>query len=161
MQLNRRVAESDLLIYVNVNFVPMNGGHKSVATGLTDYARGARAPQAQDHPREPTATWSRRRASCYSSNARIDAIVDQHMKVFHIETALNNRMFGAPTEFLGKNEEDFTEVDRLKFQAMRFALSKMPRAGEAQAADARCPRPTRSSACTPARPSRCTRRRWS
>ncbi len=35
--LNRRAAESDLLIYVNINFVPMDGGHKSVAVGLCDY----------------------------------------------------------------------------------------------------------------------------
>ena len=31
--VNRRAAESDLLIYVNLNLVPMDGGHKSVATG--------------------------------------------------------------------------------------------------------------------------------
>src|SRR5947207_1461522 len=35
--LNRRAAESDLLIYANINFVPMDGGHKSVAVGLCDY----------------------------------------------------------------------------------------------------------------------------
>jgi hypothetical protein len=37
LSLNRRAAESDLLIYVNINFVPMDGGHKSVAVGLCDY----------------------------------------------------------------------------------------------------------------------------
>src|SRR6185503_7682914 len=37
LNLNRRAAESDLLIYVNINFVPMDGGHKSVAVGLCDY----------------------------------------------------------------------------------------------------------------------------
>src|SRR5580704_10935575 len=30
VEMNRRVAESDLVIYVNLNFVPMNGGHKSM-----------------------------------------------------------------------------------------------------------------------------------
>ncbi len=35
--LNRRVAESDLVIYVNINLSPMDGGHKSVAVGLCDY----------------------------------------------------------------------------------------------------------------------------
>src|SRR5438128_12128977 len=35
--LNRRAAESVLLIYCNINFVPMGGGHKSVAVGLCDY----------------------------------------------------------------------------------------------------------------------------
>ena len=37
LTLNRRAAESDLLIYVNINLVPMDGGHKSVAVGLCDY----------------------------------------------------------------------------------------------------------------------------
>jgi lactate racemase len=33
--LSRRAAESDLLIYLNINLVPMDGGHKSVAVGLS------------------------------------------------------------------------------------------------------------------------------
>src|SRR5258706_15458324 len=37
LTLNRRSAESDLLIYVNINIVPMDRGHKSVAVGLCDY----------------------------------------------------------------------------------------------------------------------------
>jgi hypothetical protein len=61
---------------------------------------------------------------------RQGAIVDQHMKVFHIETALNNRMFGNATAFLGKNEDEFSELDRLKYEGMRFALSKLPTAAK-------------------------------
>src|SRR5690606_21240097 len=34
VELNRRAVESDLVIYVNLNLVPMDGGHKSVAVGL-------------------------------------------------------------------------------------------------------------------------------
>jgi nickel-dependent lactate racemase len=37
LRINRRCAESDLVIYVNINLVPMDGGHKSVAVGLCDY----------------------------------------------------------------------------------------------------------------------------
>ncbi|MBA3785898.1 MAG: DUF2088 domain-containing protein, partial [Acidobacteria bacterium] len=37
LRINKRAIESDLLIYANINFVPMNGGHKSVAVGLCDY----------------------------------------------------------------------------------------------------------------------------
>src|SRR3989442_13685749 len=43
VRISRRAAEAALLIYLNVNFVPMDGGHKSVGTGLTDYL-GLRAP---------------------------------------------------------------------------------------------------------------------
>ena len=37
MELSKRAAESDLLVYVNVNLVTMDGGHKSVAIGLGTY----------------------------------------------------------------------------------------------------------------------------
>ena len=33
VNINRRAVESDLVIYVNINLVPMDGGHKSVAVG--------------------------------------------------------------------------------------------------------------------------------
>src|ERR1700716_3318909 len=35
--LNRRAAESDLVVYVNLPLVPMDGGHKSLSTGLGSY----------------------------------------------------------------------------------------------------------------------------
>jgi nickel-dependent lactate racemase len=37
VEINKRAAESDLLVYVNINLVAMDGGHKSVATGLASY----------------------------------------------------------------------------------------------------------------------------
>src|SRR6476661_9120441 len=37
VQMNRRAAESDLLVYVNINLVAMDGGWKSTATGLASY----------------------------------------------------------------------------------------------------------------------------
>jgi lactate racemase len=39
--LHKRAAESDLVIYVNLTLVPMDGGHKSMSTGLATY-RGIR-----------------------------------------------------------------------------------------------------------------------
>ena len=80
----------------------------------------------------PRATWSRRASALHRSTERIGRVIDKNLKVFHIETALNNRMFDGPTAFLGKKEEDYTEFDRLKFQGMKYALSKLPRRGEAE-----------------------------
>src|SRR4029453_724067 len=37
VEINKRAAESDLVVYVNINLVPMDGGHKSTATGLASY----------------------------------------------------------------------------------------------------------------------------
>ena len=37
VETNKRAADSDLVIYVNINLVPMDGGHKSVGVGLCGY----------------------------------------------------------------------------------------------------------------------------
>ncbi|MGH3514814.1 MAG: lactate racemase domain-containing protein, partial [Pseudonocardiaceae bacterium] len=38
VEINRRAAESDLIVYVNITLTAMNGGSKSVAVGLASYA---------------------------------------------------------------------------------------------------------------------------
>jgi hypothetical protein len=50
------------------------------------------------------------------------------MNVFHVETAINNRMYTGTLDFLLKNEDDFTSFDRLKFETIRRTMSKLPRA---------------------------------
>src|SRR5205814_7352677 len=96
VETNRRAAESDLVIYVNINLVPMDGGHKSVGVGLCGYEslKAHHTPKAiveSDSFMDPD------RSALAHSVGRIGRVVDQHMKVFHIETALNNRMFTGPT----------------------------------------------------------------
>src|SRR5581483_6016323 len=58
---------------------------------------------------------------------RLGKIVDKELNVFHIETAINNRMYKGDMDFLLKNEDDFTAFDRMKFEAMRYTMSKLPR----------------------------------
>jgi hypothetical protein len=59
---------------------------------------------------------------------KLGKIVDETLNVFHIETAINNRMYGADMDFLLRNEDDFTAFDRMKFEAMRYTMGKLPRA---------------------------------
>jgi nickel-dependent lactate racemase len=54
VELNRRAVESDLVIYVNLNLVPMDGGHKSVAVGLCGY----RSLRAHHNPKTMRDCWS-------------------------------------------------------------------------------------------------------
>ena len=75
VNINRRCVESDLVIYVNINLVPMDGGHKSVAVGLCDYEslrphhepetiravgqlHGSEAIDAEHEGRAPGRAWS-------------------------------------------------------------------------------------------------------
>src|SRR5438034_3726557 len=126
LSLNRRAAESDLLIYCNINFVPMDGGHKSVAVGLCDY-ESLRAHHDPQTIRDSDSYMDPARSELANKCARLGKIVDQELNVFHIETAINNRMYKGDMDFLLRNEDDFTAFDRMKFEAMRYRMSKLPR----------------------------------
>ena len=124
VRINRRAAESDLLIYINITLVPMDGGHKSVGVGLCDYPtlRAHHTPQAilaSDSYMDPD------RSELAHSCNRIGRIIDKHLKVFHIEMAINNRMFDPVTEFLSQNEDHYSEADKIKLKAFKYALSKL------------------------------------
>jgi nickel-dependent lactate racemase len=125
IEVNKRAAESDLVIYVNLNFVPMNGGHKSMAVGLCGYE----SLKAHHNPTkivESNSYMDPPNSAIGHSMNRQGKVIEQTLKIFHIETVLNNRTFDGPLDFLMKNEDDFTEADRLKFQGMKWALDKLP-----------------------------------
>ncbi len=125
VELNRRAAESDLVIYVNLNFVPMNGGHKSAGVGLCGY-ESLKAHHTPKKIVESDSFMNPPASAISHSMGRQGRVVEKAVKIFHIETVLNNRTFDGPMSFLMKNEDDFTETDRLKFQGMKWALDRLP-----------------------------------
>jgi hypothetical protein len=125
LNLNRRAAESDLLIYVNLNFVAMNGGHKSVAVGLCDY-------ESLRHHHNPSTI---RASDSYMDPAgsklahditRLGKVAHKALDIFTIETTVNNRMFDRNLDFLMKNEDDLTGKERLLSKALVAATAKLP-----------------------------------
>jgi lactate racemase len=126
VRVNRRAAESDLLIYVNINLVPMDGGSKSVGVGLCDY------PTLQAHHTPQTilacdSYFDHTRSAMTRSCNRIGKIVNQHLRVFHIETVLNNRMFDPRMAFFVKNEDRYSAYDKAMFGVVRAGLRMLPR----------------------------------
>ncbi len=122
VELNKRAVDSDLVIYVNLNFVPMDGGHKSVAVGLCGY----RSLRAHHNPKVMRACHSYMDPSSSAlatSVERMGRIANQKLNVFTIETTINNRMFDRPLEFLAKNEDELTSVEKSSLRALRFTLS--------------------------------------
>jgi lactate racemase len=125
VEINRKAAESDLLIYVNLNFVPMNGGHKSVAVGLSGY----RSLQAHHNPkilRQCDSYMDPAKSKLSEVFARQGRIVNKVLNVFTIETTINNRMFDKPLEFLSKNEDEWTGAERAGAKALLFTLQRTP-----------------------------------
>jgi nickel-dependent lactate racemase len=125
VELNKRAVDSDLVIYVNLNLVPMDGGHKSVAVGLCGY----RSLQAHHTPKTMRACHSYMDPSSSAlaeSVTRMGRLTNKHLNVFTIETTINNRMFDRPLEFLHKNEDDLGGAEKQALRALIFTLDKLP-----------------------------------
>ena len=127
VEINKRAAESDLLIYVNINLVAMDGGHKSVATGLASYRslRHHHNPKTMTHSKSVMHAPS---SELHSANWRMGQLIkDAGIKIFQIETTLNTDTFPANFSFLQKREWEWTLKDRLSFAATSRALDLAPR----------------------------------
>jgi hypothetical protein len=122
----RRAVESDLLIYVSITLVPMSGGHKSVTVGLTGY-EGLRAHHNPDTIRASMSYMDPARSELTRRIDRMGLIVQEHIKVFHVEATLNNDLFGSPLAFLARDEDNWSVADHMAFSALRGTLAGMPR----------------------------------
>jgi len=127
VEINRRAAESDLLVYVNVNLVAMDGGHKSVPVGLASYR------SLRHHHNTQTMVHSRsfmdpEHSALHSSTVRMGRLLSQHLKIFTIETTLNNATFPSSYGFLLKREWEWSVRDQATALASRQALALAPAA---------------------------------
>ena len=125
VELNKKAVESDLLIYVNLNLVPMDGGHKSVTVGLCGY-KSLTAHHNPQTMRNCHSYMDPKSSALATSVERMGKITNKHLNVFTIESTVNNRMFDRPLEFLHKNEDDLTGTERAALKALTFTLSKVP-----------------------------------
>ena len=125
VEINRRAAESDLLVYVNINLVAMDGGHKSVPVGLGSYR------SLKHHHNVHTMLDSRSfmdpgHSGLHGSCARMGRLLAQHLKVFTIETTLNNDTFPRAFGFLNKREWEWSLFDQANMLAAKKANEKAP-----------------------------------
>ncbi len=126
VEINKRAAESDLLVYVNINLVAMDGGWKSTATGLASY-RSLRHHHNPDTMERSHSFMDQHRSELHKSNWRMGKVmVDSGVKVFQIETTLNSETFPPPFEFLSKREWEWKGRDRALFVATSKTLARTP-----------------------------------
>jgi hypothetical protein len=126
VEINKRAAESDLLVYVNINLVSMDGGHKSVATGLASYKslRHHHNVRTMQHSRS---FMDQHRSELHSSNWRMGRhIAASGVKIFQIETTLNTDTFPDQFKFLQKREWEWKARDRAAFLAVSKSLERTP-----------------------------------
>ena len=126
--MNKRAAESDLLIYVNLNIVSMDGGWKSTATGLSGYS-GIKHHHNVKTMRESKSFMDRHSSELHHSNWRQGEVIKNHgPRIFQIETTINNNTFGydGALSLLQKREWEWTAKDRITFMGMKKGLDLMP-----------------------------------
>src|SRR5207253_4884066 len=81
VEISRRAAESDLLVYVNINLVAMDGGHKSVPVGLGSYR------SLRHHHNVQTMLNSRsymdpENSALHGSASRMGRLLAEHLRIF-------------------------------------------------------------------------------
>jgi hypothetical protein len=123
--LSRRAAESDLVVYVNLTLVPMDGGHKSLATGLGSYR------SVRPHHNVKTLLGSRSYmnppdSALHHSCIRQGQLIEDTVRVFHIETTVNNHSFPTMANFMQKRETDWTASDQATFLAIKQLTDVAP-----------------------------------
>ncbi len=125
VEINRRAVESDLLIYVNINLVTMDGGHKSVPVGLATY-KSVKHHHTSQMMLHDSSYMDPPASDFHRSCERMGEVVAKAVKVFTIETALNGDTFSHLLGFLQKREHSWSLLDRISYHGMRSALKLAP-----------------------------------
>ncbi|HEX2424443.1 MAG TPA: lactate racemase domain-containing protein, partial [Actinomycetota bacterium] len=128
VEINKRVAESDLVVYVNINLVAMDGGDKSVPVGFASYR------SVKPHHNVETMLHSRSymdprpgRSAIHDSCARMgDVIRNAGVRIFQIEATLTNDVFPDPFGFMNKREWEWSVKDQATYLAARKANEMSP-----------------------------------
>ena len=125
VEVSRRVAESDLLVYVNLNLSSMDGGNKSITTGLTTY-RTLRHHHNADTLLHSRSYMDPPSSALHHSIDRMGALVEESLNVFKIETTLNTNTFPPVLGHLQKPEAEWKVWERGVFAVNRRAMGMMP-----------------------------------
>lgn len=125
VEINRRAAESDLIVYVNVTLTAMSGGDKSVSVGLASY-RSLRAHHNVHTLRHSKSFNDPPSSAMHHSYARMADVLGEHINVFTIETTLNNDTFPSQLGFLNKREWEWNLKDQATYLAVKRANDLTP-----------------------------------
>jgi len=116
VELNRRAAESDLVVYVNITLSAMSGGPKSVSVGLASY-RSLRHHHNVHTLRNSRSFNDPVNSAMHHSYERMARLIDPNIRVFTIEATLNNDVFPPAVRFLNKREWEWNIGDQLSYLA--------------------------------------------
>jgi lactate racemase len=126
LEISKRAADSDLIVYVNINSVAMDGGWKSITTGLASY-RSLSHHHNPETLQNTRSLMDRHKSDLHKSVWRMGTLLrDNGPKIFQIETTLNTDMFPSPFGFINKREWEWTPRDRAIYLGTTKSLNRTP-----------------------------------
>ena len=126
LEISKRAADSDLIVYVNINSVAMDGGWKSIITGLASY-HSLSFHHNPETLQNTKSLMDRHKSDLHKSVWRLGKVMREcGPQVFQIESTLNTDMFPSPFDFLSKREWEWKAKDRATFLATTKSLSRTP-----------------------------------
>ena len=125
VEMHKRSATSDLLIYVNLNLVALNGGHKSVGVGLVTY-RCVRSNHNFEHQFNSRSFNDPPRSRMHETINRIGRYIEKHVKVFHIEMTVNTDTFPHYLGYMQKQELEWSFLEKAMARIAKHSLDLTP-----------------------------------
>ena len=92
VQICKEMMEADLVIYVNINYVSMDGGYKSYATGMVHY-NSLKHNHDSGTLRKTKSLYDPAKSQMHRSFERIGKMINAAVPIFHIETVLDEQLF--------------------------------------------------------------------
>lgn len=125
VNVNRRALESDLVIYVNINFVSMDGGHKSFATGLSDYMT-VRHTHNVKALMNSKSYFDPEKSMMHHILNRQGELIEKKLKTFKLEMTINNDLFPSHLKFLQKRHYKLNILDKTAIHLTTFLTNLLP-----------------------------------
>ncbi|CAI5970476.1 unnamed protein product [Closterium sp. NIES-64] len=125
VQINRHFAEADLVVYANVNYVSMDGGYKSYATGLVHY-NCLRHNHDSNTLRNTRSLFDPARSALHRSFHRIGRMMQKHTDVFHVETVVDDQLFPFYVGFVSELVRNMSPLQKLFMHSTILLLKLLP-----------------------------------
>jgi hypothetical protein len=97
VEINRAVEESDITIYVNLNFTSMNGGWKSILVGLGSY-RSIRHHHTPRHWSGEFSIMDPEKNLMHRALGEMSSLIRKRYNIFQIECVVNNQIWPPPLD---------------------------------------------------------------
>lgn len=125
VEINKTAAESDLIIYLNISFIPLNGGWKSIIVGLGSYK--TIIPHHSPEILKNASFNDPHTSDLHRIIWEMGEAIKDKIKVFTIEMAVNNNFFsGVFKKLYSPIREDKENLSKWKKMAL-FLIRQMPR----------------------------------